>query len=121
MIINYLLPVVKKYPKQFAFAQLPPADDWDSIVTDGMANPQNYDVLQMIELKDTLYATFGRTGPGAAEMCRSGTGNVGDWEQVIYDSSANSGVSNDFLSTDLLIACLIEYNGFLYAGTPTEI
>lgn len=50
----------------------------------------------------------------------------GNGDSLLYESgdginfTANKGVASDFLSSDLLIACLIDFNGFLYAGTNNQ-
>jgi len=47
-------------------------------------------------------------------------------DSLLYESTdginfiANTGVATSFLGSDLLIACLIEYNGILYAGTNNQ-
>lgn len=66
------------------------ADNWNPIDTNGFGSPQNYDVINFAGFKDTLYLTCGRRGAGIAVMYRSGTGNAGDWQQVIYDSQTTN-------------------------------
>lgn len=61
------------------------ADNWYAIETSGFSNTDNPVVHEFMVFKDTLYACLSKTGPGQAELWRSGTGDANDWERVFYD------------------------------------
>ncbi|MBL4715433.1 MAG: T9SS type A sorting domain-containing protein [Bacteroidia bacterium] len=50
----------------------------------------------------------------------------GNGDSLLYESSngttfvANTGVASDFLTSDQLIACMVDFNGYLYASTNNQ-
>lgn len=82
-------------------------NNWDTIVDFNTRDTNVTQVTYFYDWNNKLY--FGTNG-----------------DSLLYESTdglnfiTNTGVANDFLPSDILIACLIDYNGNLYAGTNNQ-
>jgi PKD repeat protein len=88
----------------------PDGDNWMRVVDQGFGDPTNGEVLGLGVFKDMLYATtWSYTNTHGSEIWRSTTGNSGDWHRVVANGFGDS--------TNQVIGGLVEYDGYLYAGT----
>lgn len=84
-------------------------------------NPANWDTIVDFNLRDTNVTQVTYFYIWNSKLY---FGTNGD--SLLYESTdginftANTGVATDFLGADLLIACLAEFNGNLYAGTNNQ-
>lgn len=82
--------------------------NWDTIVNFNIRDTNVTQVTYFYEWNNKLY--FGTNGDSLLFESTDGINFV-----------ANVGVATDFYGSDLLIACLIDFNGKLYAGTNNLI
>ncbi len=89
----------------------PQTGGWEKVVDDGFTGPTNSEILSLKAFNGWLYAgTWSAdTGVHGAEIYRSDTGDLNDWD-VVYNSSVPG------YSTPGAVMVMEVFDGFLYAG-----
>ncbi len=86
---------------------------WSLVATDGLEDPNNLGFTTFASFKGMIYAAA-LNGAAGAEIWRSDTGNVGDWQPVVTDGFGGG-------PAYFIITSMTTFKGQLYASVEATL